>query len=69
MTALTMASQVGSALCEAIGVDPTYVHKIAFAWQGGDVARITIDYMLPLDKGEAVQRVFEAIAWEEVADG
>ncbi len=50
-------NDVGTKLCEVLGLDPTDIRRISFTWKAGYMATIEIEKIVKTDAG--LESVFE----------
>ena len=55
----TTVNDIGTKLCEAMGVDPDNVKTISFKWQAGRVAVITFGCMPTCEQADQIATVFK----------
>ena len=60
---------IGSKLCEVVGVDPNTVSSISFKWGAGQKAIITFGYIPTPEQAEEFSVVFKNYELQEIPDG
>ena len=66
MTAFSVAHEVGTAFCEALGLDPQRVHRleiVATTWE----LLVTVTEFLDADRAEKIVRVLKATSWSPLS--
>ena len=59
-------SELGKALCEAVGIDPSCVHQIMVTLASGDVARLDIMGYVTKDMDQEFSLHYRGVKWEPV---
>ena len=66
---VTTVNDIGSKLCEAMGVDPGNVKTISFRWGVLGTALITFGYMPTDEQADKVATVFKDYKLQEIPEG
>ena len=65
---VTTVNDIGTKLCEAMGVDPDNVKTISFKWQAGRVAVISFGCMPTDEQADQITTVFKDYKLQEMAE-
>ena len=66
---VTTVRDIGTKICEAMGVDSNVIKTISFKWSPLDTAIITFGYMPTDEQADKIATVFKNYELQEIPEG